>query len=92
MHKSNVFQLEQFTDLPHPLWLLAWGTATTADDVSSPLSRIECNLRWQQLPDKFGWVRKLYPQLQLQRRARLTAPRWGSPPHPLLLPRPPLPP
>lgn len=57
-----------------------------------PLSTSECNLRWQQLPDKFGWVRKLYPWLQLQRRAGLAAPRWGLPPHPLLQPRPPLPP
>jgi len=53
-----------------------------ADDVGSPLRRSECNLTWQQLPDKFGWVRKLYPQLQVQRRAGLAAPRWGLPPHP----------
>lgn len=92
MHKSDVLSAGAVHRPATPVWLLAEGVATMADNVSISLSRSECNLGWQQLPDKFGWVRKLYPRLQLPRRAGLAAPRWGSPPHPLLQPRAPLPP
>lgn len=78
MHRSHVFQLEQFTDLASQMGrcapLLAQGTASRAEDTAAPLSRAERNLRWrQQLPGEFGCVGKLHSQLQLQRRAGFTA-------------------
>lgn len=89
MHRSNVFQLEQFTVLASQMgrcaWLLAQGTDSHQGQWhSSPLSRGEHNLRWQQLPEEFGCIGKLHPQLQLQRRAgfaagaHLPSPSWAQ--------------
>jgi len=69
VHKGNISHLEQLTD---PASGVAVCVALAAELTRQlPLSRMECNLRWQQLWDAFGCDMKLYPQLPLQRRVRL---------------------
>lgn len=82
MHKNIIFQPKQFACLANCTVTRVWLRAQAAQLSQLSVSRTKCNLTWQQLGDKFVWDTKLFPQLELQRRAGLTAPRWGSSPHP----------